>query len=60
MVNENFPSGGAPKFPRFSTQITIGGMKVANEVTLNSEDSTPKSRKNHTPSWNTEKKFGVN
>jgi hypothetical protein len=54
MVNENFPSGGAPEFPGFSTQMTIGGMTTANEDTPNSEDSTPKSRKNYTPAWNTE------
>ncbi|CAJ2646080.1 unnamed protein product [Trifolium pratense] len=43
MVNENVPSGGAPEFPEFSTQITIAN-----------EDSTPKSKKNQQPSWNTE------
>ena len=60
---------GAPEFPGFSTQMTIGGMTTANEVTPNSEDSTPKSRKNYTPAWNTEQnlvlisgwiKFGTN
>ncbi|CAJ2667794.1 unnamed protein product [Trifolium pratense] len=58
MVNENVPSGGAPEFPEFSTQITIAN-----------EDSTPKSKKNPQPSWNTEQnlmlisgwiKFGTN
>ncbi|XP_045810519.1 uncharacterized protein LOC123904982 [Trifolium pratense] len=43
MVNENVPSGGAPEFPEFSTQITIAN-----------EDSTPKSKKTPQPSWNTE------
>ncbi|XP_045831174.1 sporozoite surface protein 2-like [Trifolium pratense] len=43
MVNENFPSGGTTNFPEFSTQITIAN-----------EDSTPKSKKNQQPSWNTE------
>jgi hypothetical protein len=42
MGNENFPSVGAPEFPEFSTQITLGGMTVANEVTPNPEDSTPR------------------
>jgi len=46
MENENFPSVGASEFPEFSTQITPGGMTVANEVTPNPEDSTPKSNKN--------------
>ncbi|KEH34734.1 hypothetical protein MTR_3g068050 [Medicago truncatula] len=45
MENENFLSVGASQFPEFSTQITPGGMAVANEVTPNPEDSTPKSRK---------------
>ncbi|KAK2414069.1 hypothetical protein QL285_036705 [Trifolium repens] len=54
MVNENFPSGGAPEFPEFSTQMTIGGMTAANEDTPNSEESTPKSRKTQQPAWNTE------
>ncbi|WJX87761.1 hypothetical protein P8452_69919 [Trifolium repens] len=63
------PYGGAPEFSGFSTQIIIGGMTVANEVTPNSEDSTHKSRKNHTPAWNTAQnlvlisgwiKFGTN
>jgi len=53
MENENFPSVGASEFPEFSTQITPGGMTVANEVTPNSEDSTPKSKKNQQPAWNT-------
>jgi hypothetical protein len=54
MVNENFPSSGAPEFPGFSTQMTIGGMTSANEVTPSSEESTPKSRRNPQPAWNTE------
>ncbi|KAK2434856.1 hypothetical protein QL285_019968 [Trifolium repens] len=54
MVNENFPSGGAPEFSGFSTQMTIGGMTAANEDTPNSEESTPKSRKTQQPAWNTE------
>jgi hypothetical protein len=54
MVNEIFSSDGAPEFPEFSTQITVGGMTVANEVTPNPEDSTPESKKNHQPTWKTE------
>ena len=54
MENENFPSVGASEFPEFSTQMTPGGMAVANEVTPNPEDSTPKSNKNQQPAWNTE------
>ncbi|XP_058781834.1 uncharacterized protein LOC131656071 [Vicia villosa] len=54
MANANFPSGGVPEFPEFSTQLTIGGMIVSNEVAPNSEDSTPKSRKTQQPAWNTE------
>ncbi|XP_058742256.1 uncharacterized protein LOC131614711 [Vicia villosa] len=54
MANANFPSGGVPEFPEFSTQLTIGGMIVSNEVGPNSEDSTPKSRKTQQPAWNTE------
>jgi len=54
MENENFPSVGASEFPEFSTQMTPGGMAVANEVTPNPEDSTPKSKKNQQPAWNTE------
>ncbi|KAK2444645.1 hypothetical protein QL285_015656 [Trifolium repens] len=34
--------------------MTIGGMTSANEVTPSSEESTPKSRKNPQPAWNTE------
>jgi hypothetical protein len=49
--------------------MTIGGMTAANEDTPNSEESTPKSRKNPLPAWNTEQnlvlisgwiKFGTN
>ncbi|XP_057446187.1 uncharacterized protein LOC130738259, partial [Lotus japonicus] len=54
MVNENFPSVGAPEFPEFLTQITLGGMTAANEITPNQEDSTPKSKKTQSPSWSTE------
>ncbi|KAK2392352.1 hypothetical protein QL285_065722 [Trifolium repens] len=54
MVNENFPSSGAPEFPGFSTQMTIGGTTSGNEVTPSSEESTPKSRRNPLPGWNTE------
>jgi len=54
MENENFPCVGASEFPEFSTQITPGGMAVANEVTPNPEGSTPKSKKNQQPTWNTE------
>src|SRR6266487_2386737 len=69
MVNENFPSSGAPEFPEFSTQLTVGAMTAANEVIPNSDDSTPKSKKNHQPGWNTAQnlvlisgwiKFGTN
>jgi len=49
MVNEKFSSVGAPEFPEFSTQITLGGMTRANEVTRNPEESTPKSKKNQKP-----------
>ncbi|AES73746.1 hypothetical protein MTR_3g108270 [Medicago truncatula] len=52
MKNENFPSVGASQYPEFSTQITPGGMTIANEVTL--EDSTPKSKKSKEPAWNTQ------
>ena len=54
MENENFPIVGAPEFPEFLTQITPGGTTAANEVTPNPEDSTPKSKKNQQPAWNTE------
>jgi len=54
MENENFPCVRGSEFPEFSTQITPGGMAVANEVTPNPEDSTPKSKKNQQPAWNTE------
>ncbi|XP_058772325.1 uncharacterized protein LOC131646244 [Vicia villosa] len=54
MANANFPSGGVPEFPEFSTQLTIGGIIVSNEVAPNSEDSTPKSRKTQQPAWNIE------
>ncbi|KEH33887.1 hypothetical protein MTR_3g053400 [Medicago truncatula] len=46
MGNENVPSVGAPEFPELSTQITLGGMTDANEVTSNPEDSTPNRKKN--------------
>ncbi|KEH26923.1 hypothetical protein MTR_6g079450 [Medicago truncatula] len=52
MENENFPSVGATQYPEFSTQITSGGMAVANEVTT--EDSTPKSKRSKEPAWNTQ------
>jgi hypothetical protein len=51
MENENFPSGSASQYPEFSTQITPGGMAVADEGT---EDSTPKSKKSKEPAWNTQ------
>jgi len=54
MGNENFPSVGAPEFPEFSTQITLGGMTSDNEVTSNPEDSTPNRKKNQQPAWNIE------
>ena len=57
MENKNFPCVGAFEFPEFSTQITPGGMASANEVTPNPEDSTPKSKKNQQPAWNTEQKL---
>jgi len=53
MGNENFSSVGAPEFPEFSSQITLGGMTGANEVTPNPEDSTPNRKKNQQPAWNT-------
>ena len=53
MGNENFSSVGAPEFPEFSSQITLGGMTGANEVTQNPEDSTPNRKKNQQPAWNT-------
>ncbi|KAK2451678.1 hypothetical protein QL285_010710 [Trifolium repens] len=34
--------------------MTIGGMTSANEVTPSSQESTPKSRRNPQPAWNTE------
>jgi len=52
MVNENFQSVG--EFPEFSTQINRGGMTRANEVTPIPEESTPKSKKNQQPAWNTQ------
>jgi len=52
MVNENFQSVG--EFSEFSTQINRGGMTRANEVTPIPEESTPKSKKNQQPPWNTE------
>jgi len=52
MVNENFQSVG--EFPEFSTQINRGGMTRANEVTPIPEDTTPESKKNQQPAWNTE------
>jgi hypothetical protein len=52
--NENFPRVGAPDFPGFSTQITLGGMSAPNEVTPNEEVSSPKSKKTTSPPWNTE------
>jgi len=54
MENENFPSVDASQFPEFSTQITPGGMAVANEVTPDPKDSTPKSKKSKEPAWNTQ------
>ncbi|XP_057432754.1 uncharacterized protein LOC130725553 [Lotus japonicus] len=53
MVNENFSSVDAPEFPEFSTQMTLGGMTAANQVTSNQEDSTPKRKKILSPTWNT-------
>ncbi|XP_039687973.1 glutathione S-transferase T2 [Medicago truncatula] len=52
MGNENFPSVDATQYPEFSTQITPGGMAVADEVTP--EDSTPKSKRSKEPAWNTQ------
>jgi len=52
MGNENVSSVGALEFPKFSTQITLGGMTGANEITPNPEDSTPNRKKN--PNWTTE------
>jgi len=53
MGNGNFSSVGAPEFPEFSSQIILGGMTGANEVTQNPEDSTPNRKKNQQPAWNT-------
>ncbi|XP_057431614.1 glutathione S-transferase T3-like [Lotus japonicus] len=53
MVNENFSSVDAPEFPEFSTQMTLGGMTAANQFTPNQEDTTPKSKKTHSPAWST-------
>ncbi|KEH41224.1 hypothetical protein MTR_1g046830 [Medicago truncatula] len=52
MLNENFQSVG--EYPEFSSQINRGGMTRANEVTPISDETTPKSKKNQQPSWNTE------
>jgi len=54
MENEKFSGVGASQFPEFSTQITPSGMTVANEVTQDLEDSTPKSKKSKEPAWNTQ------
>ncbi|AES77309.1 hypothetical protein MTR_7g009090 [Medicago truncatula] len=45
----NFGFVGAPEFPEFSTQITLGGMIHANEVTPNPVGSTPNRKKNQQP-----------
>ncbi|KEH29144.1 hypothetical protein MTR_4g036435 [Medicago truncatula] len=52
MVNENFQSVG--EYPEFSSQINRGGMTRDNEVAPTPEDTTPKSKRNQQPSWNTE------
>ncbi|AES61021.2 hypothetical protein MTR_1g075060 [Medicago truncatula] len=52
MVNENFQSVG--EYPEYSTQINRGGMTRANEVIPILEDTTPKSKRNPLPGWNTE------
>ncbi|KEH17624.1 hypothetical protein MTR_0004s0260 [Medicago truncatula] len=52
MMNENFQSVG--EYPEYSTQINRGGMTRANEVIPISEDTTPKSKRNPQPGWNTE------
>lgn len=52
MVNENFQSVG--EYPEYSTQINRGGMTRANEIIPIPEDTTPKSKRNPQPVWNTE------
>ncbi|XP_024630628.2 glutathione S-transferase T3 [Medicago truncatula] len=52
MMNENFQSVG--EYPEYSTQINRGGMTRANEVIPIAEDTTPKSKRNPQPGWNTE------
>jgi hypothetical protein len=50
MINESFQ--GVGEYPEFSSQINRGGMTRSNEITP--EDTTPKSKRNQQPSWNTE------
>ncbi|XP_024636454.1 glutathione S-transferase T2-like [Medicago truncatula] len=52
MVNDNFQNVG--EYPEYSTQINRGGMTRANEVIPIPEDTTPKSKRNPQPGWNTE------
>jgi hypothetical protein len=54
MVNANVSSGDASEIPEFSTQINLDGTTFANQVTPNSDDSTPKSKKKKEQPWNTE------
>jgi hypothetical protein len=42
------------EYPEYSTQINRGGVTRANEVTPIPEDTTPKSKRNLQPAWNTE------
>ncbi|PNX71202.1 hypothetical protein L195_g027073 [Trifolium pratense] len=54
MVNANVSSGGASEITEFSTHINLDGTTFANQVTSNSDDSTPKSKKKKEQPWNTE------
>ncbi|KAL9662813.1 hypothetical protein QQ045_027647 [Rhodiola kirilowii] len=53
MGNETVPNVGATEFPEFSTQMAIGDMTSANEVTPNVEEDVPNARKK-SPRWTTE------
>ncbi|KAL9663414.1 hypothetical protein QQ045_018800 [Rhodiola kirilowii] len=53
MGNETVPNVGVTEFPEFSTQMAIGDMTSANEVTPNVEEDVPNARKK-SPRWTTE------
>ncbi|CAM8927715.1 unnamed protein product [Rhodiola kirilowii] len=53
MGNETVPNVGATEFSEFSTQMAIGDMTSANEVTPNVEEDVPNARKK-SPRWTTE------